>query len=347
MKPLSRRDFLKFSGLALGGLTFSPHLSKATEFEDIDLVRVATTSVSVYAEPSDLYRITGTWFRDDIVHVYEEIVAETPAWNPVWYRVWGGYMHRKRLQKVKVRYNQPLSTVPETGMLAEVTVPYAQAYRQDALNGWQTTYRLYYSSVHWITGIETGPDNQPWYRILDEADESLYFVPAVQMRPIPAEEITPLSPDVSLQVKRIEVSLDTQILTCYENDQVVKRTEISSGLFGLSGQTGEPTNTPVGRFNIQLKMPSKHMGDANLAAGVDDYVLPGVPWVNFFTPKGHAFHGTYWHDNFGVPMSHGCINMRTEEAKWLFRWTMPTAGFDEINPGTLDRKGFGTLVEIL
>jgi hypothetical protein len=36
--------------------------------------------------------------------------------------------------------------------------------------------------------------------------------------------------------------------------------------------------------------------------------------------QGHAFHGTYWHENFGAPMSHGCINMRTEEANWVFRW---------------------------
>ena len=110
--------------------------------------------------------------------------------------------------------------------------------------------------------------------------------------------------------------------------------------------TPEPTNTPTGRFNIQVKMPSKHMGDADLAAGIDDYVIPGVPWVSFFTERGHAFHGTYWHDNFGVPMSHGCLNMRTAEAKWLFRWTLPAAPFEDIDELTLDRKGFGTAVHI-
>ena len=49
---------------------------------------------------------------------------------------------------------------------------------------------------------------------------------------------------------------------------------------------------------------------------------------------------------FGVPMSHGCVNMRTEEAKWLFRWSLPSAGFDEINKLTLDTKGYGTAVDI-
>ena len=65
------------------------------------------------------------------------------------------------------------------------------------------------------------------------------------------------------------------------------------------------------------------MGNGNLFAGAEDYELPGVPWTSFFTNAGHAFHGTYWHDNFGTPMSHGCINMRTSEAKWLFRWSQP------------------------
>jgi hypothetical protein len=71
-----------------------------------------------------------------------------------------------------------------------------------------------------------------------------------------------------------------------------------------------------------------------------------VPWCGFFTDKGHAFHGTYWHENFGITMSHGCINMSNEDAKWLFRWSRPTAGFDEIDKLTLDRKGYGTAVEI-
>jgi hypothetical protein len=96
-----------------------------------------------------------------------------------------------------------------------------------------------------------------------------------------------------------------------------------------------------------VKMPSKHMGEANLAADIEDYVIPGVPWTSFFTERGHAFHGTYWHDNFGVPMSHGCINMRPEEAKWIFRWSLPLSTLDEINPLSLDRKGYGTRIRIL
>ena len=81
---------------------------------------------------------------------------------------------------------------------------------------------------------------------------------------------------------------------------------------------------PQGDHSIfWIKCPPNIWADGNLFADADDYELPGVPWTCFFTAQGHAFHGTYWHENFGVPMSHGCINMRTEEAKWLFRWALP------------------------
>jgi hypothetical protein len=67
------------------------------------------------------------------------------------------------------------------------------------------------------------------------------------------------------------------------------------------------------------------MGDGNLTDDINAYELPGVPGVCFFHKDGIAFHGTYWHDNFGRMMSHGCVNMRNEDALWLYRWTTPVA----------------------
>jgi len=341
MRPISRRDFLKLSALALGGLAFTPFLPEITEFEDVSLVRVATKSVSVYRGPTDQSLIVGTWNRDDLVNVYEEVTADEPKYNPVWYRVWGGYMHRARLQRVKVLYNKPLTSAPEKGQLAEVTVPYTQSYRYNPYDGWQPLYRLYYETVHWVVGIDEGPDGQPWYRLLDELLEINYNVPAIHMRPITDDELTPISPDVPFEKKRIEVSLDTQTLTAYENDQAIFQTRVSTGLAGLPSSNNIPTITPDGWFNIQGKMPSKHMGDGSLASDIEAYELLGVPWNCFFTEKGHAFHGTYWHDNFGVPMSHGCVNMRTADAKWLFRWTRPLTALDRQTT-----VGFGTTVHI-
>ncbi len=342
---LSRRDFLKFGGIGIAGLAFMPLFPKSLGFDDSDVVRVATTSVSVYNIPSDKGAITGTWYKDDLVHVYEQVTADEPTYNPVWYRVWGGYMHRARLQRVKTILNTPLASLPEgQRMLAEVTVPFVHPWRKTS-GGWQDTlqFRLYYSSVYWIDALEPeGPDGDPWYRIWDDL-AGTYFVPARFFRPIPPEEFTPLSTNVAPENKHIDVNLTTQHLIAYENGNPVFQTNISSGMpYGR-------TATSVGKFDIDPKTPTKHMGNGNLFAGIDDYELPGVPWTSFFTGDGQAFHGTYWHENFGTPMSHGCINMRTEEAKWIFRWSTPSYDvntlLDASDPRSREVHGLGTTVE--
>jgi lipoprotein-anchoring transpeptidase ErfK/SrfK len=339
MKQITRRDFLKLGGLALASLAFTPFLPEITEFEDIDLVRVAYHSVSVFSKPDDKSQIVGTWNRDELVHVYGTVQAPTPIFNPIWYRVFGGYMHRAHLQQVRIHYNPPLTSIPDTKLLAELSVPYVTIYRYNQLNGWTQDYRAYYSTIHWITGIDTGPDGNAWYRLQDEADESMYFIPTPQLRPISPDEITPLSPEVPAGNKRIDVNLKTQTLVCYEKGEAVLTADVSTGVFG-------GFDTPTGQFNVLDKLPSRRMHGSDRFASEEENVLAGVPWCSFFTEKGHALHGTYWHDNFGLPMSHGCVNMRTEEAKWLFRWCTPSAGFDQINKQTLDTRGFGTAVNI-
>ena len=59
------------------------------------------------------------------------------------------------------------------------------------------------------------------------------------------------------------------------------------------------------------------------AGGEGNYDLPGVPWVSFFTGNGDAFHGTYWHNDFGDTSSHGCINSPNDVAKFIYLWSMP------------------------
>lgn len=340
----SRRDFLKLGGLSAAGLAFSPLSGILGDFDDSNVVRVTTTSVSVYSQPSDESLITGTWYRDDLVHVYEEVVAEEPKLNPVWYRVWGGYMHRARLQRVKTILNSPLENIPEgSRRLAEVTIPFTKPWRYTKTYGWQELgFRLYFDSVHWLHAVEEGPFPGAWYQIYDDLTGFPYYVQATHLRPIPEDELQPITPDIPSANKRIDVNLTTQALTAYEFDKIVFRTNISSGI-----PYGE-TETPRGTFNVDPKTPTKHMGNGNLFADADDYELPGVPWTCFFTDVGHAFHGTYWHENFGSPMSHGCINMRTSEARWLFRWVRPSYVVDSLldNSKIHEVRGLGTTVEI-
>ncbi|MCI0519307.1 MAG: L,D-transpeptidase family protein [Chloroflexi bacterium] len=354
-RQLSRRGFLKLAGASLGLLAFGPVFPHPEEQEMGAIARVAIQEIDLYALPRDDSEIIGKRYRDQIVHIYEEVISpEGPAYNPLWYRVWGGYLHSAYLQKVQIRHNLALAGVPEVGQLCEVTVPFTVAYQYNQWDGWRPWegMPLYYETTHWITAIEEGPDKQPWYQLTSEIDAHLkYMVPTAHLRPISDAEIAPLSPQVAPEDKRIEVSIGRQTLTAYENDQAVMTTRISSGIPSARRSPDElPTATPTGSFRIYSKMPNKHMGsvtgnpDALRNGG---FSLPGVPWTCFFAmPGGYAFHGAYWHNNFGIQMSHGCVNMRPSEALWLFRWTTPVFETPIENQSDWERRGNGTRVEV-
>lgn len=342
---LSRREFLRLGSLGLAGSLLAPVFppEKETPFEQPVMGRVTVAQVSVHSLPRDDARIVRQIFRDRIVHIYQEVDSEQgPIWNPLWYRIWGGYVHSGFIQKVEVRHQPVVERIPEEGWLAEVTVPYTETRTYSRFDGWQPLYRLYYQTNHWITDLVEGPDRGPWYQVYDELTRTYYFAPAIHFRLFDREELTPISPDVPFGEKRIEVNLGQQTLTAYEAGEPVLQTLISSGIRSNSTTNGIPTNTPTGTFNISVKMPSKHMGDGRLTDNLEDYELVGVPWTAFFDPRGYAIHGAYWHSNFGIQMSRGCINMKIDEAKWLFRWMAPASG-----PQEIDRRGFGTRLDIV
>jgi hypothetical protein len=342
---INRRDFLKFSATCAAGIGAVPFSRTRNLPASDQMIRVATPSISVYSEPSDESRIQYQHYRDDLVNYYYEVNSpHGPDYNPHWYRVWGGYMHSAHLQKVATILNPIMDNIPEAGVLAEVTVPFTQVMWLKGKKYWEPLYRLYYKSLHWVDGKQEGPDGEIWYRIHDELlDNIRYFVRAEHLRQVPLQLFSPIDADYPDANKRIEVVLATQTLTAYRGNEIALQTKISSGLPDYSSSPGViSTNTPPGDFNVYSKMPSKHMGDGKLTADLEAYELPGVPWSTFFAPNGIAFHGTYWHDNYGVPMSHGCINMKPEEANWIFRWTMPRAIGDKI-----EQTGNGTHVTVI
>lgn len=347
---MTRRRFLKYSAVGLGNLVFGfsnlafrPFSDWKTETDFGEVARVTIKSISVYSKPSDKSRILYQRYRDELVNIYAEIISEDgPGYNPLWYRVWGGYVHSAYLQRVKVRLNPVITDIPnKSGQLAEVTVPLTQTMRYlPYQKTWEPLYRLYYGSTHWVKGIDPGPDGLLWYRLHDELNEVEYHVQAEHLRFVAPEEFSPISSNVDPFDKHIEVKIATQTLTAYEKDKAVFTTKVSTGIPDQRNIPGLiPTDTPTGEFRVYSKMPSKHMGDGQLTSDLDAYELPGVPWTTFFAPNGVAFHGTYWHNNFGMTMSHGCVNMRTEEAKWIFRWTTPIA-----KPETWEQTGYGTRV---
>jgi lipoprotein-anchoring transpeptidase ErfK/SrfK len=120
----------------------------------------------------------------------------------------------------------------------------------------------------------------------------------------PAEIPPPAEPWEIDEVRWIDVDLSEQTLTAYENGVPVHTTLVSTGL--------PKTPTPTGQFRIWIKFRYDDM------AG-EDYYIEDVPYVMYFY-QGYGLHGVTWHGNFGHPMSHGCVNLPTEEAEWLFNW---------------------------
>ena len=102
----------------------------------------------------------------------------------------------------------------------------------------------------------------------------------------------------------MDVDLSEQRVYAYQGD------ELEESFIASTGTWLHPTVT--GQFYIYVKYTSTPMWGPG-------YYLPGVPYTMYFY-EGYALHGTYWHNNFGTPMSHGCINLRTEDAEWLFEW---------------------------
>jgi lipoprotein-anchoring transpeptidase ErfK/SrfK len=102
----------------------------------------------------------------------------------------------------------------------------------------------------------------------------------------------------------IDVNLSQQQIYAYEGDTLVNTFIVSTGL--------PDTPTVTGEYRIYIKVPLQDMSGPG-------YYLTDVPWVMFFY-EDYGFHGTYWHHNFGTPMSRGCVNLTVEDAAWLYNW---------------------------
>ncbi|MEZ4675534.1 MAG: L,D-transpeptidase [Caldilineaceae bacterium] len=146
--------------------------------------------------------------------------------------------------------------------------------------------------------------------------------------PTSLENLTDIDPPQ--EKKWIRVDLSEQTVVAYENGQPIRAFIVSTGLPG--------TPTVRGEFRIRVKVLEQTMSGGE---GSMFYNLPGVKWVQYFY-EDYGFHGTYWHSNFGHPMSHGCVNMTDADAKWLFDWAGPVWDGEtdwyrstEENPGTL------------
>ncbi len=362
-QSISRRDFLKLGGVGLAaafGLVLPSNrsirrlldqnqlaylsrdfLAESNRIESLSpnqQGRVLEPSVNVYDTPSFDGNRVNSYYLDTVLPITGITTGKSEdSFNMVWYKVGAeGYVHSGVLQPVFTVTNPVVNQIPPDGTLAEVTVPFTDAH-WDPGRDEPVSYRFYFATTYWVVELVQDAEGNPWYGVRDDKWEYIFYVPAQHLRIIPADELKPISTDVPADQKRIEVSIPQQVMIAYEYDQPVFMARIASGAVFSTGDY----STPLGRHMTFRKDASRHMARGNLAA--NGYDLPGVPWNSYITEEGVAFHGTYWHNNFGKPRSHGCINLTPQASKWVYLWTKPDVPPDQ--EGIY--KSTGTTVDIM
>lgn len=355
---LTRRSFLQNSVMLIGASLVKPLFFRDNASQQwpigTPLGRNCTSGkINLRARPSVDSAIIREVFEDTIVEWEQEVIGDAPPGliSRRWVQTPEGYLYAPSVQPVFNKPNVPVDSLPDNpsgkGMWVEVTVPYVDLtmHNPPARSPWLSEAefpRLYYSQVTWIDEIRKDENGKTFYRINERYGNpgDILWASADAFRYISPEEISPINPQA--MDKKVIVDTNYQTLSCYEGNQEVYFCRVSTGAeFNAAGEQVENWSTPPGPHPIFRKLVSIHMsGDAS-GAGWD---TSGIGWTCFFAQGGVAIHSTFWHNNFGVPVSHGCVNARAEDAKWVFRWTQPEVPYD---PGdvTIGMPG-GSIVDV-
>ena len=337
---ITRREFLKL--VSTGTLAFALkdlRVDRALAAALPKQGRITYSGVPLYDAPSFQANQIHHFGTDQVVEItaIDENGDQGNPYNKAWYQINGeGYAYSGWIQPVETNYQKPRFDVPQKGRVGEITVPFSITRKAPYVYA-EGGYRIYYGTTHWVNKVVvTREEKSIWYEIYDPVIKKFLYVRSQDMRLVPNDELTLLSPEVPQEQKKIVVDLSTQLVTAFEGEKLVFSERCASGVKG--------TDTPKGEFRTYHKGPSVHMtneGDAVENESV--YSLPGVPWCSFFTSQGNAFHGTYWHNDYGRPRSHGCVNLPSSASKFLYLWTLPTVPADE---DYVHMPGEGTLVQI-
>lgn len=333
---ISRRDFLKLGAAGLSGLFSLGFKLDMAESAGTRQGRVTYNSVTLYAAPTRSSRKIGGFRRDTVLEINEQVTGgQLEDYNRSWYRIGQqGYVYSGGIQPVETHLNDIVMDLPEAGTVGEITVPFSESWWSINRSPFPGA-RLYYATTHWIKDVTVDKrDGSLWYRAFDHLYSAYYYIRPYNVRILPAIELAPLSPDVPPEEKYIEVRLDEQTVLAYEGERRVFQARASTGTNEFS--------TPTGWFKTFHKRPTAHMvgGESEYAA----YDLSGVPWDCYITENGVAIHGTFWHNDYGAPHSHGCINLSPQSARWLYHWTLPP-----VPPGEyyIFEPGHGTALQVI
>jgi lipoprotein-anchoring transpeptidase ErfK/SrfK len=357
---LSRRDFLKLTGMGLGALAFNPFKPERSplslpQFPAGDRLGRIFGKTDIRSEPSFNAPSVGTLYDDAIVVWQKEVITRgtiDPIYiNQRWAQTPDGYIYAPSLQPVKNLPNPPLNVIPngQPGFWAEVTVPYVDLRLEGAAASPHMKFllenglplRLYYSQVVWIDQLAQA-DGVIYYRFNENGGRpagitggsygDLLWGEASAFRPLTVDDVAPIHPDVDPASKKVIVDRteNYQTLSCVEGGEEVYFCRVSTGLyrddFGNPVPKDSPMLTPLGEHTTWRKSISIHMSGGTTGTGYD---TPAVSWSTLFSGEGYAIHAAFWHNNFGVPRSHGCVNCLPEDAKWIFRWATPVNSLTE------------------
>ncbi|MDF1514029.1 MAG: L,D-transpeptidase [Anaerolineae bacterium] len=350
-KKLTRRQLLKLAGAAVAATAAAPALdvfatvapSPQSISSSLPLTPEpmgentwhrmgrAIHTVAVYEEPSAKSTRLGYYSRDESFPLLEKVVAPFSAHNDRWFRIEEGYVHSAWVLPIRKYPLQPfISDIGAWGFWGEVSQIYTEGYTQPSTAAGRK-YRFYGGCVFYVIEALQDEQGQGWYKVFDDypprQNTNHQWVQAQDIRRIPRAEMAPIHPFAGN--KHIVVDLDQQLLTCFEGDEIVFSTLVASGLGGYHA-------TPTGEHAVLLKQASRHMSNVPYpdmpppAPNPNDiFDLPGIPWNTFFDLEGRAIHGAYWHNDFGVRRSHGCLNVDMEDARWIYRWVYPIGGYED------------------
>lgn len=307
--------------------------------------------INLRAKPSANAPVIKQLYEDTTLVWLRTVIGDAPAGviSRNWVETPEGYIYGPAMQPVWNKPNVPVTSLAEApggnGFWAEVTVPYVDIFPVNkAASPWLQEIhkpRLYYSQVMWIDNIRSGSDGRIQYHVTEKYGSygDVYWADGAAFRPITPEEITPINPDAT--DKTVRIDLAHQTLSCFEGNSEVYFCRCSTGAqYDATGAPVEKWSTPLGEHHIWRKLVSLHMSGGGSGAGWD---TPGIPWTCLFVGDGVAIHSTFWHNDFGTPRSHGCVNCAPDDAKFIFRWTEPPV---EYVSGDLTIQGIGASTKV-
>ena len=381
-KSLSRREFLKFSALALGGLAISGNrpakvFSQSSQIitddpyapvfpENTPLGRLCVggpgTPATIFSEPHiNAPVVRRAWF-DEVFQWKQQIVTKIEhtdfnAINQRWVETEEGYIYADRLQPVQHRTHIPLTQLPELssgsrGMWVEITTPYSpmdlvkpKENHQWWIRNPDNIYpRVHYSQVFWAFDIRQHPTSGKTQYCLKQGEGSLPDVYWVD-----ASICQPIMPE---DIAPIHPDVEDKLIVVRIRDRGLSTLTCYEGneevFFARTsvGKTNPETGhsfTPEGMHTPWRKLIVLHYSQDNIFAGFD---IPAVGWNFGIEPNGVYIHSTYWHNGFGNMNSAGCINLQPEDAKWVWRWVQPQVPYEFPGEDTWQGSGISTPVRV-